>query len=153
MNAADMGQRIIGMTDTLYRVSASLLRSEHDREDAVQSAIEIALRRAAMLREDDKLRSWMIRILVNECYAIMRRSKREVPAETIPDATAPEEISDLRRAVDALPTGLRLPVVLHYMEGFSTKEIARIMRLPKGTVHSRMNKARKVLRDILEEDE
>lgn len=152
MDAAEMGQRIIAMTDTLYRVSASLLRGEHDREDAVQSAIEIAFRRSGSLRDADKLRPWLIRILTNECFAIMRRAKREVPAETLPEAAATDELSDLRRAVDALEPGLRLPVLLHYMEGFSTKEIAQAMHLPQGTVLSRMNKARKVLRDMHEEE-
>ena len=82
----------------------------------------------------------------------MRRAKREVPAEALPEAAAPEELSDLRRAVDALEPGLRLPVLLHYMEGFSTREIAQAMHLPQGTVLSRMNKARKVLRDMLKEE-
>jgi len=152
MDITELGRQIIAMTDTLYRVSASLLRSEHDREDAVQSAIEIAFRRAGSLRDADKLRPWMIRILTNECFAIMRRAKREVPAEVLPASAAPEELSDLRQAVDTLEPGLRLPVLLHYMEGFSTKEIAQAMHLPQGTVLSRMNKARRLLRNMLEEE-
>ena len=152
MDTSDLGLQIIAMTDTLYRVSASLLRSEHDREDAVQSAIEISFRRAGSLRDERKLRPWLIRILTNECYAIMRRAKRELPAETLPEPGIPAELSDLRRAVDALEPGLRLPVLLHYMEGFTTKEIAQVMRIPQGTVLSRMNKARKLLREMLKEE-
>ncbi len=152
MDRRELGDQIIAMTDTLYRVSASLLQGEHDREDAVQSAIEIALRKAYMLHDEAKFRPWLIRILTNECFAVMRKSRRIVPMDKLPEPAVCNMHSDLRGAVDELPVGLRLPIVLHYMEGLSTKEIAQVMKLPRGTVLSRMNKARSLLRDVLQED-
>lgn len=60
---------------------------------------------------------------------------------------------DLRRAVLSLPKKFRLPVVLYYMEGYSVSETAQLLRIPAGTVKSRLNKARKILRETLQERE
>lgn len=154
MNEPELGQRIIALTATLYHVSRGLLASEADREDAVQAAIEKAWRKAATLRNESRLKPWLVRILVNECYTILRRRKREIPMEELPDVPAPEETpepSALGEALLTLPAELRVPLVLHYMEGFSTHEIASALRCPLGTILSRMNRGRKRLKAILTE--
>ena len=153
MDKQELGQQMIALTGTLYHVSYSLLRSEADREDAVQSAIEKGWRKASALRDDRKLKSWMVRILINECYTILRRSIRETPVETLnePAVDTDSRELNLKEEIMALPELLRLPIVLHYMEGFSINEIASALRCPKGTVLSRMNRGRKLLREILTE--
>ena len=153
MDKQELGQQMIALTGTLYHISYSLLRSEADREDAVQSAIEKGWRKASALRDESKLKSWMVRILINECYTILRRSIRETPMETLdePAVDAANHELNLKDEIMALPELLRLPIVLHYMEGFSINEIASALRCPKGTVLSRMNRGRKLLREILTE--
>jgi RNA polymerase sigma-70 factor, ECF subfamily len=155
MDKQELGQQIIALTETLYRVSFSLLRNEADREDAVQSAIEKGWRKSAALRDDTKLRPWLVRILINECYTILRRNTREFPVETPPDTAEDTDRCDsvLRDEVLALPEDLRLPIVLHYMEGFSIIEIASALRCPKGTILSRMNRGRNILKKNLTEAE
>ncbi len=151
MTDQDLGTCIISLTATLYRVSCSLLHSQADREDAVQTAIEKAWRKAKSLREESKLKPWLTRILINECYTIGRRRFREIPTETVPEAAIPDnqEADDLREALMALPQIVRLPIVLHYMEGFTIVQIASMLRCPKGTVLSRMDRGRKQLKDLL----
>ena len=153
MDKQELGRQIVALTGTLYHVSYSLLRSEADREDAVQSAIEKGWRKASALRDDRKLKSWMVRILINECYSILRRSIRETPVETLaePIADTGSRDLDLKEEITAMPEALRLPIVLHYMEGFSINEIASVLRCPKGTVLSRMNRGRNLLRENLTE--
>ena len=58
--------RIVAVQERLYRVSASILRQEADREDAVQSCIEKAWRKRALLRDEDRFEAWVTRILINE---------------------------------------------------------------------------------------
>lgn len=155
MNEQELGQRIIDLTNTLYHVSKGLLQNESDREDAVQSAIERAWRKRATLRDDARLKPWLVRILVNECYTILRRRKREIPVESLPegeDAQRPPEESALQSAVMALPGELRLPIVLHYVEGFSVLDIASALRCPKGTAISRLSRGRKRLKAMLTEE-
>ena len=59
-------EEIIALTDTLYRVSYSILRDKYDREDAVQSCLEKAWKKRRTLRDDRYLKTWLIRILINE---------------------------------------------------------------------------------------
>jgi len=153
MDRQELGQQIIALTSTLYPISYSLLRSEADREDAVQSAIEKGWRKAATLRDERKLKPWLVRILVNECYSILRKNRREFPAETLYTQAEPANPANaaLRDEILALPEALRLPIVLHYMEGFSIQEIASALRCPKGTVLSRMNRGRIMIKQNLTE--
>ena len=151
MTDQDLGTRIIALTATLYRVSCSLLKTEADREDAVQAAIEKAWRKAKSLRDESKLQPWLLRILINECYSIGRRRIREIPTDTLPEPAMPDhgEEDDLHEALMALPQIVRLPIVLHYMEGFTIVQISSMLHCPKGTVLSRMDRGRKHLKSLL----
>lgn len=143
MTNDDFASSIIQMQGTLYRVSCAMLRDHADREDAVQSAIEKAWRKRHTLRDGSRLKAWMCRILINECHAILRRQKRETPVEVLPDSPAPESADpDLYRFFTDLPDALRLTMALHYLEGWDVQEVARIQRIPVGTVKSRLLRGR-----------
>ena len=138
------------MQDTLYRVSYSLLYSACDREDAVQECISKAWEKRNQLRVDAYMQTWVIRILIHECYRINRRGKREFPVEEIPKRdVSPIRENDLHDAIFSLSQKLRIPVVMHYMEGWELKEIAVVLRVPLGTVKTRLSKARNQLKAIL----
>ncbi len=148
MTNEDFAARVIAMQGTLYRVTCALLRDHADREDAVQSAIEKAWRKRSSLREEARLQQWIVRILINECYQILRHQKRISPVEAIPEAPAPEGSDpDLYRFFASLPDALRLTMVLHYVEGWDVKDVARIQRIPVGTVKSRLMRGREKLKE------
>lgn len=155
MTKEEFEARIIGMQDTLYRVSATLLRQPCDREDAIQECIYKALRKRDSLREDRFMQSWVTRILINECYSLLRRRRHAVPLDEVPEPVAPPDADPvLHDAIARLDKNLRLPVVLHYMEGYSVSEVAAMLRLPAGTVKTRLFKARKILRlQLIDEDQ
>ena len=75
--------------------------------------------------------------------------------EEIPERTAPPEDGSraLRDALMALDAALRLPLLLSYMEGYRVREIAKILRIPEGTVKSRIARAKRKLRALLEEED
>lgn len=147
MTHEEFARRIVAMQGTLYRVSCAILPQLCDREDAVQSAIEKAWLKRAALRDENRLQAWVIRILINECYAIARSRRREIPVAAVPDAPAPTGANtDLYRFFSALPDKLRLPMVLFYLEGHEIKEIAAILHLPTGTVKSRLSRGREAMR-------
>lgn len=135
--------RIVAIQQRLYRISASLLRQEADREDAVQSCIEKAWRKRALLRDEGRFDAWVTQILINECYTILRGQRRFIPVEQIPDSPAPPDSdADLYRFFISLPEKLRVPMVLHYVEGLDISEIAAILHLPLGTVKTRLFRGR-----------
>ena len=134
------------MERTLYRVARGYLRTWDECADAVQEALCKAWDKRKRV-DESYFRPWLTRIVINECHNIGRRKKRLIPVaeperEPVPEPVLPE----LADALDTLPEKLRLPLTLHYLEGFSVEEIARILRIPAGTVKSRLHQARNQLR-------
>jgi len=142
-------EAILGLVDTMYRICYAQLRSHADREDAVQEALKKAWEKRKTLKDEGALRGWMLRILINECHNIQRKNKRMRPAEYIPDQVLPPPDADstLHDLVLSLPEKLRITAVLVFMEGMTGAQAAQILRLPQGTVSSRIHKARKLLMD------
>lgn len=147
-------RRVEEMRCSLYRVACAYLRQECDRLDAVQEALLKAWQGAPRLREERYFSTWMIRILIRECVNIQRAQRRMIPAERIPDTAAPEasQNPELFQAIQSLPEPMRITVVLYYMEEQSVDEIAGILRVPRGTVCSRLARARRQLKQQLEEE-
>jgi len=148
MTQAEFADRIVAMQDTLYRVSTTILPQLCDREDAVQGAIEKAWQKQNKLRDDRSMRAWVIRILINECYIILRHRKREQLSDALPEReTAPDALPNVYQLFTSLDEKYRLPMVLHYVEGYSVEETARMLKLPQGTLKSRLYRGRQLLRN------
>lgn len=140
---------------TLYRVSKSILANDNDCADAVQEAILKAYANLHTLRYEQYFKTWLVRILLRECYKIQRSFKRFVPYEeylTDKSIGINEDYLELYSAIMSLKEELRILVVLYYVNGFSSEEIAKILKIPKGTVNSRMARARKKLKQVIEEE-
>ena len=154
MTKDDFAVQIMDMKKTLYHVACGILRSEADREDAVQECILKAWEKRDSLKSDAAFRSWVTRILINECYDICRRSSKIIVLDEVPDAVAPDEIGnrELRDAIAALEDIYRLPIILFYVEGFSIREISQMLMIPEGTVKSRLHAGRAKLRTTLGEE-
>ena len=104
------------------------------------------------LRQEEHFQTWVVRILINQCYSIGRRLGRTVPLEDAPPPEAtPPSVRPLRDAVLALPDKYRAAVVLHYIEGYSVEETAGLLGVPAGTVKTRLYRARERLKRELEE--
>ena len=108
------------------------------------------------LKNDNYARTWLIRILINECYSLVRKSSKFIPLENLADRQEPESektknYSELYTAVNSLKEELRLPVILYYIEDFSVKEIAQILEISEGAVQKRLARARGKLRQELQE--
>ena len=145
---------VTAQTDALYRVSMSMLRNEHDAQDAVHDAILSAYVNRNRLKHEEYFATWLIRILINECKKQLRQRKRYADVgDKLPDASVRDdpylsvEICDV---IDSLPEKIRLTVVLFYVEDYSIKEIKNILHIPEGTIKSRLNTGRKLLRERLQ---
>ena len=146
MNEQEFTQRLQDSGPMLYRVACVMLSSPEDRQDALQETAVKAWQHKGRLREEKYFTTWLTRILLNECAAIHRKNARTVPLTEGMEPAAPEKDMELRMLLDALPEKQRAPLVLHYLEGFSLEEIARVQRVPLGTVKYRLHQARKALR-------
>lgn len=152
MNNEEFTRAILAMTDTLYRVAATQLRQRADREDAVQECLRKAWEKRHRLREERYLQTWVIRILLNECHTIQRRMARTLPAEDVPAVYRDDAAFPLKEALLRLEERYRVPILLHYLEGYSVAEVAAILRVPQGTVKTWLRRGREALRTILNEE-
>ena len=154
MTQEEFSERIVAMQDTLYRVATTILPQLCDREDAVQEAIIKAWQKQGRLRDARAMRAWVIRILINECYTLLRRRWHEAPCDTLPEReAAPDAVPEVYQLFTSLAEKYRLPMVLYYVEGYSVKEAARMLRLPQGTLKSQLHRGRMLLRDKLDMEE
>lgn len=135
----------------LFHIAYAMLHNELDCADAVQQALLNAWRTRNQLRNEQAIKAWLSRILVNECNTLLRKRKRAQFAEWSDDLPAPPQADDLplHDALEQLPPQLRVPIVLSYLEGFTIAEIAQTLHIPTGTVKSRMSQGRKQLAVML----
>ena len=154
MKKEQLGQLILASQDTLYHVAKTLLVSDADCADAIQEAIVKAFSSLHTLRQDSYAKTWLVRILINECYTLIRRQKRTVSLEeyqcqeVLREAT---DYSDLYEAVLQLPADTRICVILYYLEGYSIKETAKLLGITESAVKNRLARARTKMRRELEQ--
>ena len=141
----------------MYKVAKGILGNDDDVADAVQNTILTCFEKLNTLKKPRYFKTWMIRILINECYSLLRRQKKYVSMETteIPERKQPEktDYSELYQAVSELKDELKLPVILYYAEDFSIREIAEILEITEGAVQKRLARARGKLKKAFENKE
>lgn len=154
MTKEQLGNLIIASQETMYRVAKTLLRSDADCADAIQEAVVKAFSGIQTLRKDSYAKTWLVRIVINECYAIMRRQQRLVPIDdfTVAEAAAEQaDYSELYDVLSRLPEEIRLAVTLYYIEGYSVREVAELMNTTQSGVKNRLMRARaKMKKDLAE---
>jgi len=147
----------------LYGLCRSLCSSPFDADDLYQ---ETWLRVIKHIDKYDPVREfepWLTKICVNTYRSQLRRiarsslldfSSNEEKERLLGSLPAPEEkdYSPLYEAVGRLPDKLRLAVVLFYFQGMDLSSTAEILKIPVGTVKSRLNKARKKLKEVLADE-
>ncbi len=135
---------------SLYRVAKSILRNDEDCADAIQSAILKAFDKLDTLKQKKYFTTWLTRILINECYQIIRSHREQVSYEDyMENQESPQEGGEVYEAVMELEEMYRMPVVLYYIEGYSVKEVASILEINVSNVKVRLSRARNMLKDIL----
>ena len=136
--------------DTLYRAALAILGDVHEAQDAVQDAFLRCWERAPEFEGPAHARAWLLRVLVNGCRSRLRLAWRRVGPlpDTLP-APGPEEGQELEELY-SLPPEDRAVIHLHYYEGYSTAELAKMLGCRPGTVRSRLFRARERLRKLLE---
>ena len=153
MDKQTFQDNVLASEEMLYRVSKSICFYDSDCEDAVQQAILNAYTKLDSLHEEKYFRTWITRILINECYRVNNLKSREVSfAEYALTSEAVEDnYSFVFTEIMKLPPKIRIVVQLYYVEDYSVSEIASILHIPSGTVKSRLSKGRAKLKSILEE--
>jgi RNA polymerase sigma-70 factor, ECF subfamily len=162
--ARELFESLLGECGPLaFRVARGVLRNTADAEDVAQEALLRAYRKFRHLRERDRFRAWLVRIVFRLALDRVRTAKRRELRETMwarPERTAPlasaedlaarsQFLEQLERAMDELPEKLRLVLLLSAIEDHTLEEVASMLGVPLGTVKSRLFFARKKLAEKL----
>jgi len=151
----------------VYRLALSILDESTEAEDATQDALLAALRALNAFRGASNFKTWLYSITVNICRTRLQHRKRREnltialggifriqnsrPRSVEEHAIRSESDSALWKAIHHLDEKHCIPIVLRYYHDLSVAEIANILHIPEGTVHSRLNTARKQLHAVLKE--
>ena len=140
--------------DTVFRIALSYTKHTEEAEDVTQNVFLSLLRAKKPFETEAHIKHWLIRVTINECKKRLRSPWHSVlPLEDCRISFPSQEHSDLYDAVMALPVKYRLPIYLHYYEDYSTEEIAKLLRIPKGTVCTHLKRGREQLKQAMQEDE
>lgn len=147
--------------ERLRRIAFGILRRADLADDATQSALLNVWRDLPRLRDPARYEAWVHRLLVRRCFAEAKRARRTLertlplvdddrPAECGFDAI--DDRDQLERCFSRLSLEQRTVLVLHYYQGLPLNEIAEALDVPAGTIYSRLHRALREMRGLLEAD-
>ena len=151
MTKKQYGEEAERLAPSLRRIAYSIVHSEHDAQDAVQQALlSVWAHRESV--EFVRLKPYLTRAVINACRDIQRARQKMTPMEEMPEESCQPPDGVLRDAVERLPEEMRIPLLLHYMEGYKLREISGTLGLSLPQLTSRLFRARRMLREMLEEE-
>lgn len=135
----------------LYRTALAIVQNPQEAEDAVQDAFLKYWEKAPAFAAPEQEAAWLTRVTVNRCISLLRspwKSRVGQLPEELPAGPRPELLEEL----SLLPPKDRAVLHLYYYEGYSTEEMASMLRIRPGSVRSRLARAREKLKILLEGD-
>ncbi len=139
---------------SVFGLCLGMLRDRHEAEDVTQQTLLKGFMQIRGLRNSERFRAWIGRIARNSCIDAIRRRRQDtvVSARDLQTDGGPEDYRRLEAAIARLEADYRVPLLLYYFNGRSTKSIAETLGLTRGTIQTRLSRARRKLRVLLDAD-
>lgn len=147
-----IGHIVQTYSSSMLRAAFSVLHSSADAEDAAQEAFMRLMTVHPQFRDSEHEKAWLLRVTINIARNMRRSQARRNSHAVIDISCQPDSNRELLDAVLALPEKYSTIIHLYYYEGYSIKEIAKILDLPPGTVGTRLARGRDALRKLMEGD-
>ena len=135
-------------SDCMYKMAKTILKNEEDVADAMAETVLTCWEKISTLKKDRYVKTWMIRILLNKCYDLLRRKELLLTEDTVSETGAREEgygMAEWEQVLQSLDEKYRLVMLLYYVDGFKIREISEILDIPAATVKTRLVRGRKQL--------
>lgn len=130
----------------MYRVALAILMNDEDAADAIQDTILVCWEKMNTLKNVRYFKTWMTRILINHCYRIRKSAGSTEALEGYEEPAVYDEYNlELKEALSILDEKYRMIMTLFYSEGYHIEEIAKILRISKSTVQTRLQRGREKL--------
>ena len=152
-NIGEIYERTVSM---IYRVVFSYMKNAPDTDDIVSEVFLRLLKTKICFQNTEHEKAWLLRTAINLCKDNLKHWRRK--NENIDDyenleSKNPFEIDETLKIVMNLPERYKDAIYLYYYEGYSTEETARILKKPQSTVRNHLHEARKLLKEVLENEE
>ena len=150
-------QYILENQDRFYRVAYSYTRHQEDALDVVQSAVCKALEAHESIKNEEAIRTWFYRILINECLTVLKKRKRllftddDLEREEMYYEKGYEQDDDLEKELDRLELDVQGIIKLRFFEELSLQEISCITGLNLNTVKTKLYRGLKQLKENIQE--
>lgn len=139
-------------SSTVSKTAFSYLKNVADAEDITQEVFLSLMQSKGEFENEEHLKAWLIRVTINKCKNYLKSSWFKSRNPILGDITyLPKGESEVLSAVLSLKVKYRIPIHLYYYEGYSIKEIAKILDTPESTIGTRLSRARKILKEMLGE--
>ncbi len=138
---------------SMSRAAMAILHNEEDTADAVQETALAAFTKLRTLREPKYFKTWLIRILIHNCYDLLRGQQRNVSLDLLPDrdwgtgrVEERDNIIDIRESLNSLAENDRLVLTLFYLDDLSVRDISQLLSVKEATVRTRLHRGRERFR-------
>ncbi len=147
----DLNLAIENYADTVKRICMIYLKNTADTEDIFQNVFLKYYKNSAQFKSEEHKKSWIIRVTINECKDLLRNffRKNTVSVDELSNMTAQDDLSEnshVRLAVLKLPEKYKIPIYLHYFEGYTAVEIGKILNKNINTVYTFLSRGRQALK-------
>ena len=163
--ARDFEHKVHAFHRLVFHIAFAVLRDRADAEEIVQDTFFRAYRKLSALRDPQKFRAWVARmgyrLALNHSRAADRARRRDTswfemaapPALSVERLVTQSELRGrLRDEIDQLPKKLRTVLILSAVQELDTRDVAIVLRIPEGTVRSRLHLARKALLKVFSDE-
>lgn len=133
--------------DTVYRVCRMYMKNHQDAADMVHNTFLALLKKQKIFENEEHEKSWLIKVAVNMCKNELKHWSRKTEDISGMEITAGGNEDHITPLVMQLPTDLKVPVYLHYYEGYRSDEIGEMLGISASAVRTRLQKAREILKE------
>ena len=153
-NKSDVEEIYARHAKTVYRVCYMYAKNKHDSEDLLHTTFVKLMNSEQVFSDHEHEKAWLIRVADNLCKDFVKSawSKRDELPSNLSYADNTQK-SDILELVMGLPEKYKVPIYLHYYEGYKTHEIAKMLDKSESTVRGLLHRGRKMLKIELEREE
>ena len=150
---------IVNLQTDLYKIAKAKINDEDDINEAVQETIIKAYCSIKKLKDEKYFKTWIIRILINECNNIYKKKRQSKTEEYNENTVNQAELDTINTKINNLDFYIliknlnedeKMAVILFYLEEFSTKDIGKILKVSENTIRTRLSRARKKLKKMFD---
>lgn len=140
----------------LYKTAAAILHNDEDAADAIQETVLSCWQNLSSLKKPQYFKTWMTRILINHCNALLRKRHKEISSDAVNQSASEQqsyetnldEKLDVKQTMSALKDNYRLVLTLYYVNHIPIKEIAKLLETNENTIKTRLSRGREQFKSV-----